>query len=224
MIKVVSFDIFQTLVNVNARIPQIWAGILGPDYTEEKAVCGAKTVLQCYPEAFNRAVASGHFSTMEAVYLDCASDAVKKAGYALPPENIVYHLLYQHSQAPLYDDVTECMASLHKRYQIILSSDSNHLMTDDLLKLFIYDRVFISDDLRSYKGSPNGIFFAQVVRQMGVKANEIIHVGDSVNDVLGAQRAGIVSCWLNRNLAEWKHPILPDYTINRLSELDDMLS
>jgi len=223
-IKVVSFDIFQTLVDVNKRIPQIWQSILGESYTKEKGIKGANAVLDSYLYVFNKALSSNHFQTMQSVYYDCALLVIEKTGYPVTPDSIVYSLLYQHSQAPLYDDVLSCLKLVHERYKIILSSDSNHLMIDNLTKYFIYDKVFISDDLYSYKASPDGKFFSTVIKQLNVNPNEIIHIGDSSSDITGAFRAGINSCWLNRTSDKWKNIITPDYIIESLSELHEILS
>lgn len=222
-IKVISFDIFQTLVDVNQRIPQIWQGILGEAYTREEGIRGARSVIEHYPDSLQKAITSDHFYTMHEVYLDCARNALKQTNHPVTAETVVEHLLLQHSMAPLFEDVLECMERLHKKYRIILSSDSNHTMVDGLLKNFIYDDLFISDDLRSYKESLNGSFFRQVVENIGVLPGEILHIGDSRSDVLGANRIGASSCWLNREHRTWRHEIRPDYEIHDLSELVTLL-
>ncbi len=222
-IKVISFDIFQTLVDVNQRIPQIWKGILGEAYTVEEGQRGARAVLDNYPHSLHKALDAGRFSTMREVYLECASMALDQIKLSVSPEIVVDNLMIQHAKAPLYRDVKECMAKLQNRYHIILSSDSNHTMVNDLLKHFTYEEVFISDDLRSYKGSPDGSFFLQVIHRMGVKPDEILHIGDSGSDIIGAKRAGLISCWINREKSVWSHEISPDYTIESLSELTEIL-
>ncbi len=50
--RIISFDIFQTLVDVNERIPEIWRGILKDCYTDEKAMQGAKAILSTLPNVF----------------------------------------------------------------------------------------------------------------------------------------------------------------------------
>lgn len=222
-VKVVSFDIFQTLVDVNKRIPQIWQGILGDSYTKEEGMRGARAVLDCYPQSLSRALASDKFLTMQEVYIDCARNSMAEINHTVTPEGIVEHLLLQHAMAPLYEDVKACMDRVHSKYRIILSSDSNHRMVDDLLPNFIFDEIFISDDLGCYKGSPDGRFFHQVMERIGVKPEEILHIGDSCSDVLGASSAGVLSCWINRDKLTWRHEIKPDYTINSLAELDLVL-
>ncbi len=222
-IKVISFDIFQTLVDVNQRIPQIWKGILGEAYTKEEGQRGANAVLDNYPHSLNKALQANRFYTMQEVYLDCALTVLDKIKLSVSPEVIVDNLLIQHAKAPLYSDVKKCMTELQKRYRIILSSDSNHTMVDDLLKHLTYDKIFISDDLSSYKGSPDGGFFRQVIHRIGVGPDEILHVGDSRSDIIGAKSAGVISCWINREKSVWTHEIRPDYTIESLSELTEVL-
>jgi putative hydrolase of the HAD superfamily len=62
--------------------------------------------------------------------------------------------------------------------------------------------------------------FRELLCHFGVEPERVIHVGDSVSDVLGAKRAGIAACWLNRTGREWQLPgSEPDFTIRRLDEL-----
>lgn len=222
-IKVISFDIFQTLVDVNQRIPQIWKGILGEAYTKEKGQRGANAILGNYPNSLHKALHADRFYNMQEVYLDCARNALNEIKLSVSPEVIVDNLMIQHAKAPLYSDVKECMTKLRNRYLIILSSDSNHTMVNDLLKHFSYDEVFISDDLNSYKGDPDGSFFRQVIHRIGVRPQEILHIGDSRSDIIGAKHAGVISCWINRDKSVWTHEIRPDYTIESLSELTKLL-
>jgi 2-haloalkanoic acid dehalogenase type II len=222
-IKVISFDIFQTLVDVNQRIPQIWKGILGENYTKEEGQRGVNAILENYPHSLHKALHADRFYTMREVYLDCALTVLDKIKLSVSPEVIVDNLMMQHAKAPFYNDVKECLAKLQNRYRIILSSDSNHTMVNDLLKQLTYEELFISDELSSYKGSPDGSFFWQVIRRIGVKPDEILHIGDSGSDIIGAKCAGVISCWINRDKSVWTNEIRPDYTIESLSELTKVL-
>jgi FMN hydrolase / 5-amino-6-(5-phospho-D-ribitylamino)uracil phosphatase len=221
--KIISFDIFQTLVDVNQRIPEIWHGILKNGYTDEKAAQGAKAIMSELPAVYENAVQSEQFITMGEVYRECAGKAMEKLSFKASPRDIAYNLMYQHSKAPFYHEVLGCIAKLHKKYQIIFSSDSNHLMVDGLICKAEYDKAFISDDLKSYKGDKNGKFFRTVLSNLDASPKEIIHIGDSSADVLGAHRAGITSCWINRNGREWNSSIKPDFTIRDFNDLTDIL-
>ncbi len=221
--KIISFDIFQTLVDVNERIPEIWRGILKDDYTDEKARQGAKAILRTFPNVYEQAVQAEPFKTMDEVYQECAHKAIENLAFKISPQDVVENLMDQHSKAPFYHEVLDCIAKLRPKYQIILSSDSNHLMVDDLICKIRYDKAFISDDLKSYKGDKSGKFFRTVLSQMDADPKEIIHIGDSSADILGAHRAGITSCWINRDNRKWSNPIKPDLIIQNFNELIDLL-
>ncbi|AWW27074.1 HAD family hydrolase [Acetobacterium carbinolicum] len=221
--RIISFDIFQTLVDVNERIPEIWRGILKDSYTDEKARQGAKAILSTLPNVYEKAVQSEQFKTMTEVYQECAQKAMEKLNFKTTAQDVAYNLMCQHAKAPFFHDVLDCMKKLRPKYQIILSSDSNHLMVDDLICKITYDKAFISDDLKSYKGNKSGKFFHTVLGQLDTEPKEIIHIGDSSADVLGAHRAGITSCWINRDNRKWNNPIKPDFIIQNFNDLVDIL-
>lgn len=222
-IEVISFDIFQTLVDVNKRIPDIWRPILKEDYTDEKAAVGAAAMLTEYPSVYSVAIQSEKFQSMQEVFLLCAERAMRRIDFHVPIEDVVYHLLDQHSKAPFYSEVTECIKKLHQKYKIVLCSDSNHFMVDRLLDKIEYDECFISDDLKSYKGNGNNGFFNDVVARLNVEPQKILHVGDSTCDVTGANNVGMKSCWLNRENRKWHCDIEPDYVITDFTGLFDIL-
>jgi HAD superfamily hydrolase (TIGR01509 family) len=221
--QVVSLDLFQTLVDVNKRIPQIWRGILGSKYSEELAAVGAEAVLSCFPSAYGQAVTSG-FLGMEEVYSLCAGDAVKKTGIQADAGDIAYHLMLQHGYAPFYEDVPQALKRIKELYKVIICSDSNHLMVDPLLQMLDYDAAFISEDIGFYKGDSAGNFFKQVLSELKISPDKIIHVGDSLADIIGAKKAGIASCLVNREHRIWKYSVQPDYTIAGFDELLELLA
>lgn len=222
--KIISFDIFQTLVDVNQRIPEIWRGVLKGGYTDEKAAQGANAILTALPAAYENAVQSEQFETMSEMYIECASKAVKHLSFQASPADVAYHLMFQHSKAPFYREVLNCIRKIREKYPIILSSDSNHLMVDGLIDKIDCEKAFISDDLKCYKGDKNGKFFRIVLNHLQIPPEEILHIGDSPADVLGARKAGIASCWLNRNNRQWGHTVQPDFIIRDLDGLETILS
>ncbi len=113
--------------------------------------------------------------------------------------------------------------SVSKEYPICLSSDTDDYMLGDLINIFPFDQIFTSERLEAYKSNSGKKFFSAVIDHYGVKPDEILHIGDSSSDVSGANQAGIVSCWLNRNGREWSHEIKPDYEIKSLIEAASVL-
>ena len=73
---------------------------------------------------------------------------------------------------------------------------------DDILKAIEYhglkpDGVFTSEDAKSYK--PRKELFELALNSTGLSAEEVVHIGDSLNsDVNGASAVGIGTIWINR--------------------------
>ncbi|MNP83027.1 Pyrimidine 5'-nucleotidase YjjG [compost metagenome] len=76
---------------------------------------------------------------------------------------------------------------------------------------------------KSYKNDCRNVMFGEVIAHYGVEPEEIIHAGDTASDVLGAARAGIKTCWINREEAVWQQEVKPDYTVKTLDELYELL-
>ncbi|MTI48936.1 MAG: HAD family hydrolase [Firmicutes bacterium] len=58
----------------------------------------------------------------------------------------------------------------------------------------------------------------------GVKPEKKLHIGDAGSDIIGANRVGIKTCWINRSQKEWKNEIKPTYTIHSLEEILGILA
>jgi putative hydrolase of the HAD superfamily len=69
-----------------------------------------------------------------------------------------------------------------------------------------------------------GIFHAACER-LGCAPIHVLHVGDDIElDVLGASRAGLRSCWINREGLDWPYAeVLPDLHFDTLAALADWL-
>ena len=62
------------------------------------------------------------------------------------------------------------------------------------------------------------------MEQIGISADEGIMVGDKLTtDILGANRIGMTSVWINRHGAIRNDEIIPSYEIQSLSELSALL-
>lgn len=78
--------------------------------------------------------------------------------------------------------------------------------------------VFVSEDVGYQK--PDIGYFEHVMRTIQVRPRQVLLVGDSLtSDILGANRAGIASCWFNPSHKENNTSIQPTYEIHDLQEL-----
>ncbi len=85
------------------------------------------------------------------------------------------------------------------------------------------DEFFISEEVGAQK--PQKAFFDHVISHIGPgSTDEVLLIGDSLSaDILGANRAGIRSCWFNPSGASLKGEAQPDYEITHLSDLEAIL-
>jgi len=75
--------------------------------------------------------------------------------------------------------------------------------------------VFTSEDARAYK--PRREVFELALAVTGLKADEVIHIGDSLSsDVMGAGSLGMKAIWLNRYRKKAPEGIM---AVNSLTEL-----
>lgn len=98
---------------------------------------------------------------------------------------------------PIFEDSKEFFEKSPLPVYVVSNID-----TSDILEAIAYHGlkpagVFTSEDAKSYK--PRKELFELALKRSGLKANEVIHIGDSVSsDVKGASVVGIRALWLNR--------------------------
>lgn len=70
---------------------------------------------------------------------------------------------------------------------------------------------------------PEASIFLAACERLGCEPGVVLHVGDHVDaDVAGAARAGLRSCWINRNGDPWPHrDIAPDLAFDSMAGLAD---
>ena len=99
---------------------------------------------------------------------------------------------------PIFEDSKEFFEKSNQPIYIVSNID-----TADILQAISYHDlhpagVFTSEDAKSYK--PRKELFELALKRTGLKADEVIHIGDSVSsDVNGAAGVGIRALWLNRS-------------------------
>ena len=86
-----------------------------------------------------------------------------------------------------------------------------------------FQHIFVSDEIGIAK--PQIEFFEHCLREAGQPdKSEILVIGDTLeSDILGAQNAGIKSCWMNPSNKVHPPDIIPDYEIRTLSELQNII-
>ncbi|MFA4874980.1 MAG: HAD family hydrolase [bacterium] len=126
----------------------------------------------------------------------------------------------QHGMAQPFSDTSAFLDHVALHYKVCVVTDSDEEMLSDRLRgLGKFDRIFSSGSLGAYKTDRQNRLFRAVLTHFGVPPERILHIGDSHADVIGANRAGIKTCWLNRAGNHWSHDVLPDYSVSSLGDL-----
>ena len=116
----------------------------------------------------------------------------------------------------------ECVEALYEKgYRLFAASNSfGHLQRSRLEHaglLALFEDTYISMDIGYDK--PDVRYYQETLRRCGLSPDEVIMVGDSMTtDIVGAQQAGLATCWFNRR-HEQNDKARPDYEINTLSQL-----
>lgn len=82
--------------------------------------------------------------------------------------------------------------------------------------------VIVSEEVGAFKPEPK--IFNILLERIELNNNEVIMIGDSLKkDILGAKNANIKNVWYNPELEVNKTDITPDYEINNLDDIKNIL-
>ena len=131
------------------------------------------------------------------------------------------YLKHRFEDIELYDDVKPTLNHLNNLLFCGLISNGNSYPERCGLE-DIFSFVIFSQEVGIEK--PDPAIFEVAFREVGCEAEALIHVGDSLeSDVAGANAVGAVSVWLNRDNRENTSSIVPDFEINTLRELFEII-
>ncbi|WP_075981632.1 HAD family hydrolase [Bacillus massilinigeriensis] len=126
----------------------------------------------------------------------------------------------------VYEDTFSTLDRLKGKYQLLLLTNGSPDLQKTKLRITpelvpYFDQIVISGDFG--RGKPDPSLFEHALSLMGLEKDEVIMVGDNLmTDILGANRAGIKSVWLNRHGKE-RNEVIPIYEIKHLDELFEIL-
>jgi putative hydrolase of the HAD superfamily len=126
------------------------------------------------------------------------------------------------NRVELYPDVDAALDRLAARAPLAALTNGNA----DLAQIGLQHRFVSALGAREHGSSkPDaGIFHAACAR-LGTAPSDVLHVGDDPEaDIVGAARAGLRTCWVNRRGERWmRTDVVPDLSIGHLGVLADWL-
>lgn len=222
---VVCVDMFQTLVDIETRKKFIWKRILKESYSDELAdKYGRSVISKVSKKIYNyNGDQSEKFQNLRSIFEVNFSEVFSEEGLEFCPTEASEIFMQEHHLSHLYEETDLFLRLVREKYPICLISDADNQMVLPLIEKFKFDKVLISEDIEVYKSHPSGKIFKEAINHYRVRPERIIHIGDSSADVIGADKAGITSCWLNRHNIKWNYDIKPKHTISSLTEILPLL-
>jgi HAD superfamily hydrolase (TIGR01549 family) len=142
------------------------------------------------------------------------------------PDDSVLEWLHEnfkvYYRTSFYSCTENVLKKLSSKYKVAMISNTMSDQPKLLLRDAGYDKYFdllvCSRDLAVRK--PNPEIFRIVLKKLGVKPSEAVHVGDSVEaDMMGAQESGLTGIWIKTpDQTPWS-----GYAINSICELPEFL-
>lgn len=218
-IKIVSVDLFGTLVNVKQSRDAIWQVFLGKDYTEElghKYWDMADVILR---RKVNEN--STTFKSVRTMFNETYAELFSDISVKYDPIMAADVLMKGHNLQNIYPDTEPFLKSVGTRYQTCLSSDCDMEMIVGIHELHQFDMVFSSEQLGYYKSSAE--FWMHVLNHYNMVPQNVLHIGDANSDVVIPKQLGMLTCWLNRHNRQWDNPVKPDFEVNSLKQVSVIL-
>lgn len=137
------------------------------------------------------------------------------------------YLEERRERAYIYEDMMETLTSLHSQYRLLLltngTPDLQQEKVDSVPGLAsFFEHIVISGDFGI--GKPSESIFWHAIDLLALRRSEVIMVGDNLyTDILGANRSGIPSIWINRSSGSRPDHIFPTHEVESLSELYSLI-
>ncbi len=221
MITTIIFDAFDTLFQVKsgASAKYIINRIAESGHDVDNA-----EFLSLWKEYYKEKTAEDAvFKTEREIFISRIQMFYDKYGVSGDAAEDADNLLLQATERPLFYDTRQTLSYLKDKYNVYIGSNTDN----DVLSAVIskngvtFDKVYTSENLRSYK--PSKRFYEAIVNDNDLSNDEILFVGDSIiDDIFGPQKLNIKTCWLNRK-GKPRTTITPDYEIQSLTELIQIL-
>lgn len=221
---VISFDMFQTLVDINSRKYSVWQSILQGEYSREKAELFWKETLE-YSNKNCKLIREGRegFCLMEESFTNIYNTIFMKYNIQFDGKEATKILFKEHNNAPLFPDAKIILQKL-LAHNIIVTSDSDNKMIRPIIANLGDIKYYTSEAIRFYKMDFQNRFFLHILKDLNINPENILHIGDGTADILGAKNAGIKTCWINRDGKVWRDKIQPDFIITNMEQLMQIIN
>jgi putative hydrolase of the HAD superfamily len=224
-IKAITFDFGGTIANGDFDSENYNRAIL--DYMFRLGFSGGKAKFIKARKAMLTRLRKARERNREIRLEELYSDLLVDLELQPTQETLAYleQLYYHFFKIKLITGVRELLDDLKRNYKLAIISNIMSNASRLALKKFnlekYFDPVVLSRDLGIRKPDPR--IFQFTLNKMGVKATEVLHVGNSLeDDVVGAKTLGIKTVWI-KNETKKTQDVIPDFVISKITELPSVL-
>ncbi len=218
--KIISLDLFQTLVDVNKNIFKIWDTVLPSQCTQEQANKYANELFVDYATIMRHEMIKSKFMTMKEIFYKCAESTISRLNIDASPETLVKSLVQAHFEAPFYEDTIKTIKYLNRKYKVVISTDAdNDMVCIEKLKQLGINKIYTSEMLKRYKSDADKKFLLSVLNDFEIEKEEIVHIGDSDSDLKAAVSLDIDFILLDRKGTKSKKNLNTECIISSLNDL-----
>jgi len=179
-------------------------------------------VLRVWIDLYSEATQRPPFRTLREIQAHILPQVLRACGVDADATPYVDLFFRVTTTAELYPEALAVLNGLGQvRSAIVSNADHEHVAAWNF-RLPV-EFILISETVRAYK--PHPLLFQRALEQLGLPARDVLHVGDSeVDDVKGAQAAGLRVAWLNRDGRRRRRDVPPpDFEISRLTDVLTLL-
>ncbi|MDD5191026.1 MAG: HAD family hydrolase [Dehalococcoidales bacterium] len=220
-IKIISLDLFRTLVTVDDSYEWVWRQFLGANYTNEKARRYWDRAGEIISANINAVEVRGEFKNVFQIFEDTYTALFDEIHLDYAPHIAAGVLSQGHKNQRVYEDVAPFFNRLQNKFEVCLSTDADCDLVQGYKDIYPFGQLFISEEIKSYKSGAK--FFEHVLDHYKVPPQQILHIGDSHRDIIQPKKLGIKTCWINRDNQIWRHDVKPDFEVKSLLEIADLL-
>jgi putative hydrolase of the HAD superfamily len=127
----------------------------------------------------------------------------------------------------VYEDTFSVLDTLREEFRLLLLTNGSPSLQNEKLRITpelvpYFEHILVSGAFG--RGKPDQAIFEHALFLLSLSKEDVVMVGDNLHtDIIGANRTGIRSVWINRTGMKRVQGIEPDLEIGSLSELPDAI-
>jgi 2-haloacid dehalogenase/putative hydrolase of the HAD superfamily len=221
-IKALMVDFFGTLVKEEDGLV---IGLCRSVMDTSPAVFNIGEVARYWWEVSHERYMSYHgkdFVGLKELEMEAFAETVEHFNAKVSPREALLPIFRNRLTPQLFDDSRVFISRLPLPSVIVTNGDRSDIERALQATQLTVSNLITSEDVASYK--PRKEIFEQALKSLGVAADEVLVVGDSLQyDIVPAQELGMHTAWVNRSRRAFTGGQAPDIQVANLTQLRTLM-